>query len=128
MMGDLSEHFSRSEFACKCGCGFGLADGDVDAGIVILLEKIRARVGGPVRLNSGCRCEKRNRDEGGAKHSTHMLGQAADIRVEGGWHRRRILDAAIFEGAEGVGVAKSFVHVDVHPGSPDVARPSAWSY
>lgn len=127
-MGDLSDHFSRSEFACKCGCGFGLNDGDVHPGLVVLLEHIRARVGGPVRLNSGCRCEDHNKAEGGAKHSTHMLGQAADIRVEGGWHRRVVLDAAIFEQAEGVGLAKTFVHVDVHPGSPEVGRPSAWSY
>jgi hypothetical protein len=25
-------------------------------------------------------------------------------------------------------VAKTFIHVDNHPGSPEVARPSAWCY
>lgn len=127
-MGDLSQNFSKHEFACQCGCGYGMNDGDVDAALVMLLERIRARVGGVVRLNSGCRCEKHNLAVGGATHSTHKLGQAADIRVEGGWHRRRVLDAAILEGAEGVGVAKTFIHVDTHPGSQNVARPSAWSY
>ena len=123
-MGDLSDHFSSSEFECKCGCGFD----SVDPELIVLLEKIRGFVGGPVRINSGCRCESHNNSVGGAKHSVHKLGQAADIRVEGGWHRRRVLDAAVACGAEGIGVARTFIHVDVHEGSPEVARPSAWSY
>lgn len=126
-MGDLSEHFSKSEFACKCGCGFGLNGGDVSPALVFLLEAIREDVGGPVRLNSGCRCEKHNKDEGGVEHSVHTLGEAADIQVEGGRHRFMVLRAASDHGAEGIGVAKTFIHVDVHKGEVK-PRPSAWSY
>ena len=127
-MGDLSTNFSKAEFACKCGCGFGLEDGDVSAELVILLENIRSDVGGPVRLNSGCRCETHNRNEGGAVHSPHKLGEAADIQVEGGRHRFIVQYAAHIHGAEGVGTAKTFIHVDTHHSSPNCPRPSAWSY
>jgi hypothetical protein len=37
-MGDLSAHFSRSEFACKCGCGFD----DVKPDLIEALEALRA--------------------------------------------------------------------------------------
>jgi len=126
-MGDLSQHFSRAEFACSCGCGFGLSPGDVDPVLVGLLEDIRAAVGGPLRLTSGCRCKNHNAAVGGVPGSVHTLGQAADIQVEGGRHRWQVLNAAIRHQAEGVGVAKVFIHVDVHDGSIK-PRPSAWSY
>ena len=126
-MGDLSEHFSKSEFACKCGCGFGLQDGDVSPALVFLLEAIREDVGGPVRLTSGCRCPDHNQAVGGVEDSVHTLGEAADIQVEGGRHRFMVQRAANDHGAEGIGIAKGFVHVDVHKGETK-PRPSAWPY
>ena len=126
-MGDLSENFSKSEFACKCGCGYGLEDGDVDPNLIVLLESIRGEIGGPVRLTSGCRCEQHNKNEGGVTGSVHCMGQAADIQVEGGRHRFMVQHAAHRHGAEGVGTAKGFIHVDVHMGDKK-PRPSAWIY
>jgi len=105
-----------------------MADGDVSPELIDRLEDIRADVGGPVRLNSGCRCETHNIAVKGAKHSVHMLGEAADIQVEGGRHRYQVQHSAHIFGLEGIGTARTFIHVDVHKGSPDVARPSAWSY
>lgn len=78
-MGDLSEHFSRKEMACKCKCGFDSATPE----LVKLLETIRERFGKPVHINSGCRCGKHNRMVGGAADSRHVHGDAADITVEG---------------------------------------------
>ena len=122
-MGDLSNHFSRSEFACACGCGF---DEPVPE-LIHMLESIRACAGGPIRINSGCRCANHNAAVGGAIHSRHVTGEAADIQVEGGWRRYKVAEAA-FRYAEGVGIAKTFVHADCHHGSPECPRPSAWSY
>jgi uncharacterized protein YcbK (DUF882 family) len=127
-MGDLSKHFSKHEFACRCGCGFGTHSGDVSTELVSLLEGIRAEAGGPLRINSGCRCEAYNQLVGGAAYSRHVTGEAADIGVEGGWRRFKVQKAAHLMGAEGVGTARGFVHVDVHHGSPDCPRPSAWVY
>lgn len=76
---DLSNHFQRREFACKCGCGFDT----VDLETLVLLEDIRTHFDVPVTINSGCRCEAYNRQVGGAASSQHLLGRAADIRVQG---------------------------------------------
>lgn len=76
-----SEHFSFSEFHCKCGGGFG----DCQR-IWILraqlerLEAYRVRVGGPVRIISGCRCPGHNRKVGGARASQHLFGSACDVQ------------------------------------------------
>jgi len=78
-MGDLSEHFSRSEFSCKDGCGFDT----VDAELITVLEDVRTSFRMPVIINSGCRCEEHNKLANGSEKSQHLKGRAADFRVEG---------------------------------------------
>lgn len=78
-MGDLSQHFSRHEFACKCGCGFDT----VDAALLATLERVRTHYDRPVTINSGCRCPAHNKAIDGSPRSQHMLGRAADIVVAG---------------------------------------------
>lgn len=125
-----AEHFYVYEVMCKCDyteCNFGRNEGDVSLALVFLLERIREDVGGPVRLTSGCRCQQHNQDEGGVDESVHCLGEAADIQVEGGRYRHTVQKAAHDHGAEGVGTANGFIHVDTHKGSVK-PRPSAWKY
>jgi uncharacterized protein YcbK (DUF882 family) len=124
-MGDLSAHFSTSEFACKCGCGFGTRRGDVSPELLHLLEQIRSEYGRPLVVTSGCRCPTYNEAVGGVKSSAHMRGKAADISVSGGANRRKLVDLAVMNFASGIGVAKTFVHLDV---DHDLPRPSLWSY
>lgn len=85
-----TKHFKVKEFACKCGCG----KDDIDQRVVDMAETIRSALGVPVRVNSGCRCEKRNAAVGGVKKkydkagkliskgSNHMYGLAADLSCE----------------------------------------------
>ena len=78
-MGDLTKNFSRSEFACPC-CGLDTIDPD----LVDILQHSRDAVGLPYPINSGCRCQKHNRDVGGVASSAHTpkdggLCHAADI-------------------------------------------------
>ena len=121
-MGDLSEHFSREEFACECGCGFDA----VNPGLVDVLEWVRSLSGGvPLVINSGCRCPNHNAESGGVPNSPHLRGNAVDIAVEGGKRRYDIVKAAILGGALGVGVAKTYVHIDVDDDTP---RPAIWTY
>ena len=75
-MGDVSDNFSRSEFACKCGCGFN----SVDVALLDALEQVREKFG-PVSITSGNRCPKHNAGVGGAAHSYHTKGLAADFKV-----------------------------------------------
>lgn len=74
-----TQHFKVSEFACKCGCGFGHKDGDVDQRLIDMAETLRQELGVPVRVNSGCRCEKHNSKVGGVKGSKHVKGKACDL-------------------------------------------------
>jgi hypothetical protein len=68
-MGDLSEHFDKSEFACHCGCG----NSKVNPELVEALEQLRAKAQAPVRILSGKRCKQHNDNVGGATLSQHLL-------------------------------------------------------
>lgn len=103
----ISEHFARSEFACKCHCGFNT----VDAQLLEYLEKIRTHFNAPVTVNSGCRCPGYNKGIGGAKKSQHMFGRAADITVAG-VAPVHVADYAESIGVPGVGRYKNFTHID----------------
>ena len=48
-MGDISENFNRSEFACKCGCGLvGVSDY-----LISLLQIVRTSLGESMVVTSG---------------------------------------------------------------------------
>jgi uncharacterized protein YcbK (DUF882 family) len=113
-MGDLSEHFSRAEFACHCGCGFD----DISLRLVSLLESLRVVLDEPIHVLSGCRCSKRNHDCGGVKDSQHLRGTAADIQVDS--MNPKKLAEFIENNTQfvfgGVGIYKTFTHLDVRQG------------
>jgi uncharacterized protein YcbK (DUF882 family) len=125
-MGDLSEHFSRVEFSCRCGCGFDA----VAPGLVDLLERTRSIFGRRMVITSGCRCAAHNRAVGGSQQSQHLAGRAADIHVASTQHRHALVAAFLQAGASGVGVAKGFVHGDVGLADADrgILRPALWTY
>jgi len=112
-MGDLSKHFSRYEFVCRCGCG----KDDVFPGLIDALEKLRSIYGKPIRILSGLRCEKYNLKVGGVSNSAHLRGKAADILVPSSEDRYVLLKAAlgIFRR---VGVYHGFLHLDVDDSLP----------
>lgn len=108
-MGDLSAHFSRSEFACRCGCGFDT----VDVQLIEALEAVRQHFGVPVVISSGCRCDAHNAVVGGSQNSQHRFGRAADFNV------RRVAPADVadyleqtFPNSLGIGRYTHFTHVD----------------
>jgi hypothetical protein len=45
-----------------------------------VLEPAREKLGGPIIVNSGYRCERHNKAVGGVANSQHLRGEAADIR------------------------------------------------
>lgn len=75
-----TENFKVSEFACKCGCG----KSDIDQRVINMAQKIREKLGVPVRVNSGCRCEAHNKRVGGVANSKHTKGFAADLSSSAG--------------------------------------------
>ena len=72
--------FKEKEFACKC-CGQlpPLARENVKALVREVLDPVREKLGMPIVVNSGYRCERHNKDVGGVKNSQHLRGEAADI-------------------------------------------------
>lgn len=48
-----------------------------------VLEEVRLAVGKPISVSSGYRCQKLNRVIGSKDTSQHVLGCAADIKIEG---------------------------------------------
>ena len=77
-MANNTKHFNVNEFACKCGCGFNI----IDQKVINIAQTIRDALGVPVRVNSGCRCDKHNSRVGGVKGSKHTTGFAADLSCE----------------------------------------------
>ena len=77
------KYFSLNEFRCKC-CKELPADAWMNTEHLVnnVLDPVRAAFGKPIKVNSGYRCEKHNKEVGGAKNSQHVLGQAADIAAE----------------------------------------------
>lgn len=73
-MGDLSPHFSKSEFACHCGCG----EVAVSLALIDALETLRTALDAPIIITSGYRCPKHNAEIGGVEDSQHTEGTAAD--------------------------------------------------
>tara|TARA_X000000950_G_scaffold289460_1_gene413744 strand:- start:5496 stop:6011 length:516 start_codon:yes stop_codon:yes gene_type:complete len=82
------------------------------------LEIIRAKFNKPIQIISGYRTPEYNKSIGGATKSQHMLGKAADIRINGVTSKeiKEVILKLINEGKisqGGVGSYPSFVHYDV---------------
>jgi uncharacterized protein YcbK (DUF882 family) len=113
----LSENFDDSEFKCKC-CG-KLPEHGMNPHLIDLLQRIRNKIGKSISITSGYRCQKHNAKVDGAKHSQHVLGNAADVRVHG-------VDADDFQHwlvlnfnkeCKGIGCYNTFTHIDVRSGA-----------
>ena len=73
--GGYASHFHESETACKCGCG----ENKVSQILLDKVEILRLKLGKPIVINSGYRCETWNKRVGGAPSSAHRIGEGWDI-------------------------------------------------
>ena len=114
-----SPHFSDAELACHhCGVN-GCQQELVDA-----LEALRAIAGVPIKVNDAYRCPEHNAAVGGAPHSEHMTGIAADIVIEGMSPEEMYHAAQQVPAIKGIGVAnrQGYIHVDTR------TAPARWCY
>jgi hypothetical protein len=147
-MGDLSEHFSTPEIACKDGCGFN----DPVKCHIDNMEKLRNQINidypaedGSSRkivVVSGNRCKDHNKAVGGASKSRHIEGDGWDITSPGLTPDQIIRSAEKIgpivgtpgkrEGFGGLGVGHNIAHVDSRPRKKPSSRyPGArarWTY
>ena len=115
----LAPDFKVRELRCRDGTDTVM----VDEALTVVLQCIREHFGKAVTITSGYRTAAHNAAVGGAKSSQHLLGRAADIRVEG----VSVEDVAAYAeslmpdwGGVGrypvkAGRAKGWVHVDTRP-------------
>ena len=116
------KHFSQEGdpnlfFCTHCG------KSHVKTAFVRRLDELRDMCEFPFVINSGYRCPEHPSEASKSAPGEHTRGHAADIKVQNGTQRRLLVDCALEMGFNGIGVAKTFVHVDDRDGPPVM-----WTY
>ena len=113
-----SKYFTDIELRCPC-CDRVNMDDD----FMKIMDKIREVVDDPMFVSSGFRCPVYNDHIDGHPNSSHMKGKAIDIVRENGVHARKIADAAVRFGINGIEVGTNHIHLDMG-GRP---KPVIWA-
>ena len=119
---DKVKNFTQDEFMCKCGCGKAV----VIPILVNKLQRLRDYVNSPIIITSGYRCPNHGAERRKTWPGAHAHGLAADIIVRDVDLRYKVIQAATVINFTGIGVAKTFIHLDV--GHPRAFRPALWTY
>lgn len=101
-------HFAPKEIACR-GTGELLLNGAA----LERLDALREAVGRPLVVSSSYRSAVHNARVGGVPLSRHRLGDAFDILLT--FDRELLVTKALELGFGGIGVYKTFTHIDLGP-------------
>jgi len=85
----------------------------MDADFLAKLDKAREFAKVPFIINSAWRSEEDNKRVGGKPDSSHLKGLAVDIKATNSRQRGLILDALRAVGFTRIGIARTFIHVDM---------------
>lgn len=114
------KYFTVEEFACK-----ETGENEISSTFITRLDNLRDLCGFPFTITSGYRSPTHSKEvskPAGSK-GQHTLGIAADIAVSNGAQRYTLVQNAMKLGFTGIGIAKSFVHVDTR-----ATEPVIWTY
>ena len=103
-------HFALSEFDSPDLKGSGV---NMDSTFLSMLDDARNIANVPFKINSGYRTEKHNKKVGGSENSSHLKGLAVDIHCSESRNRSIIIKALLTVGFSRIGIAKTFIHVDL---------------
>ena len=115
----MFKYFTLEEFDCQETGENGMRHEFIHA-----LDALRHECKFPFKITSGYRSKNHSleaKKPGGP--GQHCAGIAADIAVSGGAQRFIIVAKALELGMSGIGIAKSFVHVDMRQTTPVI-----WTY
>ena len=109
----MFEFFTLEEFDCQ---ETGANRMSVD--FIHQLDELRRRVGFPMKITSGFRDPSHSIEAKKQRPGRHTEGIACDIAVANGFERMNLVHEALKMGCfNGVGIAKSFVHLDTREGA-----------
>lgn len=115
----MFKYFTLEEFDCQ-----ETGENGIKEEFVAALDALREKCGFSFRINSGFRSPRHSREvkkpNGPGQHGK---GCAADIAVNNGRERYIIVSNALELGFSGIGIAKTFVHVDIRQTTPVI-----WTY
>ena len=117
-----SKYFSEKEFnRCTPSCSLQ----DMNQEFMNKLDQLRELSGIPLVINSAFRSVQYEKSKGRNGTSAHVLGVAIDIRCNDSQNRFKVLEGALKLGFKRIGVANSFIHVDI---SKKHAQNVIWTY
>lgn len=111
-------YFKLSDFNCT-----ETGENHMDDSFLSALDELRHQCGFPFIVTSGYRSASHSKERDKAQPGTHAQGIAADIKVANGAQRYILVQKAMEMGFSGIGIAKTFVHVDIRTTTPVV-----WTY
>ena len=111
-------YFKLSDFDCQ-----ETGENEMNEDFLIKLDDLRHECGFPFIITSGYRDKTHSIEARKAKAGTHARGIASDIRINNGNEAYDIIKRAQSMGFTGIGLAKTFVHVDTRKTMPVI-----WSY
>ena len=112
------KYFTLDEFKCQ-----ETGTNRMEADFITKLDQLRETCGFSFTVTSGYRDPTHSIESKKPRGGTHTRGIAADILIESGDRRYKIIQEALKSGFTGIGVAKTFVHLDTREGTPVI-----WSY
>lgn len=104
------KYFNYDEFDSPDELGSGK---HMDQDLLNMIDRARALYGKPIVVNSGFRTESHNKKVGGVSSSSHLKGLAIDVACIRSKDRFEMLTALIEAGFNRIGVASTFIHVDI---------------
>lgn len=104
------KYFNYEEFDSPDVQGSGQL---MDPKLLEMIDKARDIYGKPIHVTSGYRTEAHNRKVGGVSSSSHLKGLAIDVACIKSRDRFEMLNALLEVGFNRIGVASTFIHVDI---------------
>ena len=115
-------NFKPTEFECSCCQTL-----DINSDLVDLLQEARDKLG-PLTITSAYRCPSHNDKVSSTGLSgPHTTSKAVDIHVSNSQHRKELIDHFTNK-VTGLGIAKSFIHIDIISSEELSHRPNCWLY